>query len=139
MTIRYNPEDNWPQFGRAFNHGVVEPEGRRVHVTGQVGWDRDGKLVGDADTGAQMERAFIGIRNVIEPMGGTLADIVSMTVYFTNPDDLPKIQKVRSAHFTSETAPASILIQVPGLVAPELTVELVPIVVIPHDRFIDPN
>lgn len=138
MTIHFNPQDNWPQRGRAFNHSVVEPEGRRVHITGQVGWDKDGKVVG-TDTGEQMECAILGIKNVLEPMGGTLADIVSMTVYFTNPADIPVIQKVRSAHFASDTAPASILIQVLGLVAPQLTVELVPIAVIPFDRFVDPT
>ena len=36
MTIRFNPSDDWPQFGRAFNHGVVKPGGWRVHITGLV-------------------------------------------------------------------------------------------------------
>ncbi len=36
------------------------------------------------------------------------------------------------------TAPASILIQTPGLVVPELLVELVPVAVIPTARYRDP-
>ena len=36
MTIRFNPSDNWPQFGRALNHGVAEPGGWRLHITGLV-------------------------------------------------------------------------------------------------------
>jgi hypothetical protein len=35
--------------------------------------------------------------------------------------------------------PVSILIQVAGLVVPELLVELVPIAVVPHDRFRRPR
>jgi len=28
MTPRFNPLTGWPQLGRAFNHGVVQPDGR---------------------------------------------------------------------------------------------------------------
>ena len=138
MTIRFNPPECWPRAGRAFNHGVVEPAGRRVHLTGQVAWDGANQLVGGADAAAQMERCVFNIRAILEPMGGRLEDIVSMTVYFLDPADLPAIQAVRARHFPAETAPASILIQVSGLVAPELKVELVPIAVIPEARFRDP-
>ncbi len=65
--------------------------------------------------------------------------MVSLTIYFLNPDDLPSIQKVRAEKFTPDTAPASILIQTPGLVTPELLVELVPVAVIPHDRYHPPR
>jgi enamine deaminase RidA (YjgF/YER057c/UK114 family) len=61
-----------------------------------------------------------------------------MTIYFLDREDLPTIQRVRARHFDAATAPASILIQVPGLVVPELLVELVPIAVVPPDRFTHP-
>jgi enamine deaminase RidA (YjgF/YER057c/UK114 family) len=64
-----------------------------------------------------------------------LDDVVSMTVYFVDRADLPAIQRVRSRYWTAGTAPASILIQVAGLVVPELVVELVPVAVVPHNRF----
>ena len=47
---------------------------------------------------------------------------------------LPGIQKVRAEKLTAGHAPASILIQTPGLVRPALPVELVPIAVIPFQR-----
>jgi len=58
-----------------------------------------------------------------------------MTVYFLNPRDLPAIHEVRPKHFKAGSAPASILIQVLGLVIPEFLVELVPIAVVPNARF----
>lgn len=139
MTIRYNPKGSWPQLGRAFNHGIVEPEGRRLHITGEVGWNENGEVVGLGDCEAQMRQAFANVESILEAAGGRLADIVSMTVYFLRRDDLPTIQKVRAEKLAPEIAPASILIQVPGLVVPELLVELVPIAVIPHERFKDPT
>ena len=139
MTIRYNPEGIWPRQGRAFNHGVVAPAGRTLHITGQVAWDAESRVVGEGDAEVQIRQAFDNTERVLAAAGGRLEDIVSLTVYFLRREDLPAIQKVRAEHFTPETAPASILIQVPGLVVPELLVELVPVAVIPEERFRVPD
>jgi enamine deaminase RidA (YjgF/YER057c/UK114 family) len=68
-------------------------------------------------------------------VGGTLDDVVSLTIYFLNRADLPAIQRLRARHFKAGAAPASILIQVAGLVIPEFLVELVPVAVVPAARF----
>lgn len=139
MTDRFNPAGMWQPNGRAFSQGVVQGEGVVVHVTGQVAWDQHDDVVGVGDVEAQMEKAVGNVRTVLAEVGGTLSDIVSMTIYFLDRADLPAIQRVRSRHFDAATAPASVLIQVPGLVLPEFLVELVPIAVVPHGRFVRPN
>ncbi len=138
MTIRFNPSGLWPQRGRAFNHGVLQPEGRVLHITGQVAWDEDGQIVGKGDAEEQMRMSFRNVARILEAVGGELHDIVSLTIYFLQRADLPAVQKVRSEYFTAANAPASILIQTPGLVIPELLVELVPIAVVPQERYRDP-
>lgn len=135
MAERFNPPGIWPQNGRAFNHAVAQGDGVVVHVTGQVVWDEHSVVVGVGDAEAQLEKAIDNVRVVLAAAGGRLEDIVSMTIFYLDPADLPAIQRVRSRHFPSATAPVSILIQVVGLVAPELLVEVVPIAVVPHERF----
>jgi enamine deaminase RidA (YjgF/YER057c/UK114 family) len=135
MADHFNPEGIWQPAGRAFSQGVVQGPGEVVHVTGQVAWDEHSNVVGVGDAEAQMEKAVENVRTILGAVGGRLEDVVSMTIYFLRRDDLPAIQRVRSRHFAPETAPASILIQVPGLVIPELLVELVPIAVVPPERF----
>ncbi len=139
MTVRFNPPSGWPQFGRAFNHGVVQPEGRTLHITGQVAWDSEGQVVGLGNCEVQVRKSFDNVESILTAVGGRLEDIVSMTIYFLDHADLPAIQKVRAEKFSPEVAPASIIIQTPGLVAPELLVELVPIAVIPLDRYHEPR
>lgn len=139
MTTRFNPPTGWSQKGRAFNHGVVQPEGRTLHMTGQVAWDGEGILVGAGDCEAQIRQCFDNVENILKAVGGRLDDIVSLTIFFLKPEDLPVIQKVRAEKFVPDVAPASILVQTPGLVIPELLVELVPISVIPHDRYHEPK
>jgi enamine deaminase RidA (YjgF/YER057c/UK114 family) len=135
MADGYNPRDVWRPNGRAFSQGVIQGPGEVVHVTGQVAWDEHDQVVGPGDAEAQMEKALDNVRVILGEVGGLLDDIVSMTVYFLDRGDLPAIQRVRSRYFTEGTAPASVLIQVAGLVVPELVVELVPIAVVPRDRF----
>lgn len=139
MTTRFNPPTGWPQLGRAFNHGIVQAEGRTLHVTGQVAWDGEGNLIGEGDCEMQIRQCFDNIDHILRAVGGEFGDIVSLTIYFRNREDLPAIQKVRAEKLAPELAPASILIQTPGLVAPELLVELVPIAVIPLDRYHEPS
>jgi enamine deaminase RidA (YjgF/YER057c/UK114 family) len=135
MADGFNPPGIWQPNGRAFSQGVIQGAGEVVHVTGQVAWDEQDQVVGVGDVEAQMEQCIRNVRTVLAEVGGVLDDVVSMTVYFLDRADLPAIQRVRSRYFTAGTAPASILIQVAGLVVPELRVELVPIAVVPPERF----
>ncbi len=139
MVRHFNPAGVWAPNGRAFNQGVIEPEGRVVHVTGQVAWDENSAVVGIGDAATQLRKSFENVQAILAEAGGLLTDVVSMTIYFLDRADLPAIQQVRAEFFPAATAPASILIQVPGLVIPELLVEVVPVAVIPPDRFHEPR
>ena len=139
MAYGFNPPGIWGPNGRAFSQGVIAGEGVTLYITGQVAWDAESKVVGPGDCAAQMTKAIENTQVILEAAGGTLDDIVSMTIYFLDRDDLPAIQQVRSQYFETPSAPASILIQVPGLVIPELLVEVVPIALIPHKRFKRPE
>lgn len=139
MAQHFNPAGMWAPNGRAFSQGVVQGDGEVLHITGQVAWDRDGEVVGLGDVRVQFEQSIDNVRRVLAEVGGRLDDIVSMTIYFLDRGDLPAIQEVRARHFPVATAPASIILQVPGLVMPELLIEIVPIAVIPRERFHPPG
>lgn len=135
MSTYFNPQGMWAPNGRAFSQGVVQGPGQVLHITGQVAWDENSQVVGTNDVRQQFEKSIENTERVLNSVGGNLEDIVSMTLYFLNRDDLPIIQEVRAKYFPAATAPASILIQVPGLVIPELLIEIVPIAVIPDERY----
>lgn len=108
-------------------------------MTGQVAWDADGRLISGGDCEAQLRQCFDNVEHILHAVGGRLDDLVSLTIYFLRARDLPVIQTVRAERLLPQTAPASILIQTPGLVAPDLLVELVPIAVVPINRFHAPR
>ena len=137
MVQGFNPAGLWLEENAGYQQGVVQPEGRVIHMTGQVAWNSDLEIVGVGDVGAQTEQCFRNIETLLSAEGGTLDDIVSMTIYFTAPGQRPAISEVRNRAFAPGRAPVSIYIQAAGLVHPDLLVELVPIAVVPHERFRD--
>lgn len=139
MAIRFNPPTGWSQLGRPFHHGVIEPEGKVLHMTGQVAWDRDANVIGSGDCRTQARLCFENVENILTAVGGRLEDIVSLTIFYLDPKDMPAIQEVRAEKLRPEHGPVSILIQAAGLIVPELLVEVAPIAVIPHDRFHEPR
>lgn len=70
MTIRYS---QWPyrlaQNGHAFSHGIVEPEGRTVRMTGQVAWDGLGNLIVEGDCAAQIRQCFDNLAHILGAVG----------------------------------------------------------------------
>lgn len=137
--INHSPENMWGgppgEDGYPFHHAVVEPAGRRVHVTGQVAWDPDMKVIGGADPGAQTHAVLDNIETVLAGLGGRLEDVVSMTTYYVHDADYAAVTSARAARLRKVHGPATTGIRVAGLVAPDLLVEIAVIAIIPEDRF----
>ena len=138
-AIRISIDDVWDDKGFPFSQVVVEPEGKRVHLTGQVAWDTDFNIVGEDDAATQTEFAINNIRKLLAAVGGGLSDIVSVTMYYVNDADLPAIQDARARNFERAFGPAVTGVKVAALVDPKLLVELTVIAVIPFERFQVPN
>lgn len=133
--IRISPPNVWSDEDFPFSQAVVEPLGRRVHLTGQVAWNADGEIVGPDDPAIQTGVAIDNIETVLAALGGQLSDIVSTTLYYVRDEDLPAIQNVRMRRFSKAHGPAATGVKVAGLVDPCLLVELTVIAVIPEERF----
>ncbi|GIG67528.1 RidA family protein [Phytomonospora endophytica] len=59
---------------------------RLVHIAGQVAWDAEGRVVGEGDLAAQVERCYLNIATALTEVGGSLADVVKLTAYFVDFD-----------------------------------------------------
>lgn len=139
MPVGFETSLVWQAHGRGFQMGVLQPQGVTVHLTGQVAWNDKETVVGVGNVEAQTRKCFENIRDLLKVVGGDLGDVVSITTYFTERSQLPVIQKVRTAFLPVDSAPASTSVMVAGLGHEDFLVELSPIAVIPHDRFITPG
>lgn len=74
---------------------------RTVYLSGQIALDpATGQLV-DGGVEAQAERAFRNLRAVAEAAGGSLADVVKLTLFLTDLAHFPKVNEIMQAHFAS--------------------------------------
>ncbi len=98
-----------------------------MFVSGNVGQDQNGNLVGEGDCEAQSRQVMANIRAIVEAAGATMADVVKITCFLTDVADYPAYSKVRAETFPS-SPPASSTVMVAGLVRPEYLVEVEAIV-----------
>ena len=115
----------WRSPGYPMSQAVAEPEGRRVHLSGQVAWDKDFNVLHVGDAAAQTRVAFENIKAVLAVSGGVLDDIVALTTFYVREEDRDPITEVRRSVLAAEFGPATVAIQVAKIWNDDLLVELV--------------
>ncbi len=103
---------------------AVKKSGTPVFIAGQVALDGSGKLIGEGDAAAQVEQAFQNLRIVVEACGGSMDDIVKLTIYVTDAAYRPAIAAARQRHFKEGQYPASTYVVISALAVPQLLVEV---------------
>ena len=104
--------------------------GELLFISGLLGVDGQGELVGADDVVAQTRQVFENMRAVLDDAGCRFEDIVKVTVYLTDVDDRPKINPVRQEVF-GDARPASTLVEVSRLAIPGAKVEIEAVALIP--------
>ena len=92
--------------------------------------DENGNTVAPGDVQAQTRRIFEQMRAIFAEAGATLNDVVKMTVYIQDMDDVLAIQEVRNEYWPSEP-PVSATVQVARLVSDEVRIEVEAMAVVP--------
>jgi 2-iminobutanoate/2-iminopropanoate deaminase len=94
-----------------------------VWVSGQLAIDERDELVGKGDAGAQTEQCLRNIQRCLDQLGGSLADVVQVTVFVKDMADLRAIHEARLRAFSSPY-PTSTLVAVSGFVHPDALIEI---------------
>ena len=104
---------------------VVEVTGpaKTVYISGQIAYDKDGKIVGAGDMKAQAEQVFKNLQAALTAAGANFSDVVKMNSYITDMSKAQAVRDVRAQYFKDAT-PASTFVEVKGLVRPELLLEI---------------
>ena len=85
-----------------------------VYISGQIPLDPTTQEVVEGDARTQIDRVFQNVAAVSAAAGGSLADIVKLTVYLTDLGNFPTVNEVMSEYFT-EPYPARAAIGVASL------------------------
>ncbi len=115
---------------RAFSRAVATTGGTIVWVAGHTTLtDADGNDI-SGEFEAQTRELFRLIEQRLAHFGGTLSDIVTMTVYIQDVRDGDRFVELRSEYFADGRYPSSALITVVGFARPGTMIEIKPTAVI---------
>jgi len=109
---------------------AIKKSGTPVFIAGQVALNGAGELIGEGDAAAQVEQVFQNLRTVVEAAGGTMDDIVKITIFVTDAAYRPAVAAARQRHFKDGQYPASTYLVVSALALPQLLVEIEAVAVV---------
>jgi 2-iminobutanoate/2-iminopropanoate deaminase len=98
--------------GMPFSEGYIA--GNTLYVAGQQGPDSHGKVTG-TDITLQTTNAIAAVEKVVKEAGFQMTDIVSVTVYITDLNDVPKMNEVYKK-LMPDPKPARATVRVAGLI-----------------------
>jgi len=122
---RINP----PELGTppGYSQIVDVSAGRIIFIAGQTALDRDGNVVGKNDFAAQAAQVFRNLAVALQGCGCTAANLVKLTVFLTDMNNLARYREARNRFFASVTpaaAPAVTLVEVSKLYGPDFMIEI---------------
>lgn len=97
--------------------------GDDIHVSGTTAIDENGMLIGKGDAFAQTRQILTIIKKALEDACASLEDVIRTRVYVT---DISHWEQVGRAHgeFFGTIRPASTMVEVSGLIDPDMLVEI---------------
>lgn len=95
-----------------YSQGIVA--GQFLFVSGQLPINPDKGEMVDGDIAARAEQVFDNISAIVKSAGGSMADVVKVTLFLTDMGDFQRVNEVYSRHFQSPH-PARSAVQVSAL------------------------
>src|SRR3954453_311934 len=102
---------------RAYSQAVITSGGRTIWLAGQVAVEDGAGRTLAGDLNGQVRESFARLGHTLEEAGARLADMVTMTVFITDPRLGDRFVQLRKEIF-GDDFPASALITVAGLARP---------------------
>jgi 2-iminobutanoate/2-iminopropanoate deaminase len=97
--------------------------GDLLFISGTVSRAPDGVTIDGTNEYEQAKIIFGKIRYLVEAAGGTMSDIVKLTIYVVNIKQNTEVWRARQEFFTGDF-PCSTLVEVRSLATPEILVEI---------------
>ncbi len=128
-----NPPELAPASG--FSHGILATGGRWLFLAGQTAVDGKGQLVAAGEVVGQYEQVLRNLQAVVTAAGGTMGDIVKLTIFVRDRDSykrhLKELGRVHRSFFGSYY-PATALFEISRFYEDGVLIEIEGIAMLPN-------
>ena len=117
---------------RGYSNGILFDGGSLLFVAGQIGWDRDSRIVSD-DFADQFAQALSNVLAVVRKAGGQPESIGRLLIFVTDKEEYSsRLRDVGTAYrqLMGKHFPAMTLVEVSSLLEPLAKVEIEALAVI---------
>ena len=117
---------------RGYSNGVLG-KGRFLYIAGQIGWDKDARIV-SPDFAVQFLQALDNVIDVVREAGGATEHIVKLLAFVTDLDAYRGATRAIGEGWKARTDryyPAMSLVKVAGLLEPGALVEIEGVALLP--------
>jgi enamine deaminase RidA (YjgF/YER057c/UK114 family) len=122
---RINPPDLGTPPG--YSQVVDVRAGRLIFIAGQTALNREGELIGKNDFAAQAAQVFRNLSVALTAVGCAASNLVKLTVFLRDMDNLASYREARNRFFATVTppaAPAVTLVEVSRLYSSDFLIEI---------------
>lgn len=116
-----------------YSYGIAARGGTTLYVAGQLGWDANRQMVGVGDVVRQFEQTLANFQAVVAAAGGSLRDVVKLTIYVLDKKDyFAKAKAIGAVYrrFFADHYPAMTLVEVRDLAEENQLIEVEGVAVI---------
>jgi enamine deaminase RidA (YjgF/YER057c/UK114 family) len=125
LTINKETKNFGMPWEKEYGYAQAVKVGDTVYLSGQVGHDDAGNIVGRGDMEAQMRQAYANIQKLLALYGATIENVVDEILFVTNMDEaFTAASKCRQEIFSGTPVIASTIVQIQRLAFPELMIEI---------------
>jgi len=118
----------------AFSQAVItEGSGKTIYIGGQNAVNEKGETIGKGDIAAQTEKIMQNIELLLKACGGSFTDIIKMTIFITQGQDVRKAFEASQKYMPKTDSPPIVTaLFVAGMGNPDYLLEIEAIAVINH-------
>jgi enamine deaminase RidA (YjgF/YER057c/UK114 family) len=125
LTINKETKNFGMPWEKEYGYAQAVKVGDTIYLSGQVGHDDAGNIVGRGDMEAQMRQAYANIQKLLALYGATIENVVDEVLFVTNMDKaFAAASKCRQEIFSGIPVIASTIVQIQHLAFPELMIEI---------------
>ena len=119
---------------RGYTNGILVPEGRTLHISGQIAWDKDARIV-SPDFATQFLQTLDNVIAIVREAGGGTQHIAKLLAFVTDLDKYRAATREIGEGWRARMGsyyPAMSLVKVAGLLEPGALVEIEGVAVLPR-------